>query len=123
MNKKIVNISLIIAAVFLYLVASQISELVFDIFNLPITRDFWLTIPEMIAIGFAGLSFLIVSRNKTSSEFLKEVVSELSKVTYPTTKESGQSAVVVVVMVSIATVFLALYDTVWSFATQYLLTN
>jgi len=121
--KKIVNICLIIVAFFLYLVASQIIELVFDSLNQPITRIYWLTIPEMIAIGVAVIAYVIVIKSKACSGFLTEAVTELSKVTYPTRKESGQSAVVVIVIVAIATLFLAIFDSVWSFLTQLILTS
>jgi len=122
-TKKIVNICLIIVAVFLYLLASQIVELVFDWLNLAITRDYWLTIPEFISIGIAALSYIVVLKNKTVMGFLTEAVTELSKVTYPTKKEAGQSAVIVIIMVAIATLFLALFDTIWSYLTKLILTS
>ena len=122
-NKKIVNICLIIAAFFLYFVASQIIELVFDNLNMPITREFGLTIPEIISVVLAGVAFLVVIKNSTWVGFFTEAVTELSKVTYPTRKESGQSAIVVVVMVSIATLILALFDSIWSFLTQLILSS
>lgn len=122
-SKKIVNICLIIACIFLYLVASQIAELVIDALELPITRDYWMTIPEMIAAGVSALVFVIVSRNRIVVEFFVEAVNELSKVTYPTKKESGQSAVVVIVLVAIATIVLALFDSIWSYVTQIILTR
>lgn len=120
-SKKIVNICLIIAGLFLYLVASQIAELVFDAVNMPITRDFWLTIPEMIAVGVAVLAYFVVLSRKPWMEFLTEVVTELSKVSYPTQKEASQSALVVVVMVTIATSCLAFFDYVWSSVTRLIL--
>ena len=122
-TKKIINICLIILCVFLYLVASQIAELVFDWLEIATTRNYLLTLPEIVSIVFCVLVFVLTSRNKRLSEFLNEAVTELSKISYPTKKESGQSAVVVIVMVAIATLFLALFDSVWSFLTQLILTT
>ena len=121
-TKKIINICLIILCVFLYLVASQIAELVFDWLEIATTRDYLLTFSEIASIVFCALVFVFARRSKRLTGFLNEAVNELSKVSYPTKKESGQSAVVVIVMVGIATLFLALFDSVWSFLTQLILT-
>lgn len=122
-SEKIVNICLIILCVFLYLVASQIAELVFDWLEVATTRDYLLTFPEIASILFCSLVFVFARRSKHLMVLLNEAVNELSKVSYPTKKESGQSAVVVIVMVGIATLFLALFDSVWSFLTQLILTT
>lgn len=122
-TKKILFICLIIASFFLYHIASQFAELVFDWFNIPITRDYGLTIPEFIAAGVAGLVFIFVLKNRTWMGFFSEAITELSKVTYPTRKEAGQSAVVVIILVAIATLFLALFDYIWSNFTQIILSN
>ncbi|EKD51699.1 MAG: hypothetical protein ACD_62C00198G0002 [uncultured bacterium] len=120
-NRKIVTICLILVAVFLYWVASQICELLFDWFNLAITRDYFVTIPDLIGAVCAGVAFALTLRHQRFMSFLEEAVTELSKVTYPTTKESGQSAVVVVILVGIATTMLALYDLFWSTLTRWIL--
>lgn len=125
-RKKIVIICLIIAAFFVYLVASQLFGYIFDAFDvvvpsLELTRDFQLTIAHLIGLGVAGLAFVIVLVNARAMTYLQDVVVELSKVVYPTPKESAQSAVVVIVMVGIATLILAFFDWVWSGFTQMIL--
>lgn len=122
-HKKIVNICLIFVAFLVYLVASNLFELVFDWLKWPVTRDYYLTTPEMIAVAFSVVLFLVASQNKILVGFLIEVVTELSKVTFPTPKESGQSAVVVIVMVALATLILAFFDSIWTFFTQLILKN
>ena len=124
MDKKkfIVIICLIILSVFLYQVASQIAEVVFDVFNVAVNRDFVLTIPELIGAGISVVFFALIAKNQTAIDFFLDVVNEMAKVVYPTPKESGQSAVVVIIMVGVATVLLAVFDTVWSFVTRFLLT-
>ncbi|MBF0103683.1 MAG: preprotein translocase subunit SecE [Deltaproteobacteria bacterium] len=118
----IVTICLIIAAAFLYYLASQITELIFDSLKVPVTREYGLAI-HAISLFLAVIAFIIALKNKKWMDFLTEALTELSKVTYPTKKESGQSAVVVIVMVSIATVFLAVFDTMWLFLTKLILSN
>lgn len=121
--KKIINICLIIIAVFLYLTASQIAEVFFDLAKVPVTRDFWLTFPEIIAVLVTVAAYFAVVTNKAAMVFLVESVGELAKVTAPTFKESSQSAVVVIVMVVFATVTLGLFDKLWSFLTKLVLTS
>lgn len=121
-KKKIVIICLIITAIFLYLVASQFAEVIFDVLNIAVNRNLGLTVPELIGAAIAGIFFAIVLKNQLAMDFFADVVNEMAKVVYPTPKESGQSAVVVIIMVGIATVLLAVFDTVWSFVTRFLLT-
>jgi preprotein translocase SecE subunit len=120
-SRKIVTICLIFVAVFLYWVASQFLDNLFDWLNIAITRDFYLTIPEIIAVVVAVGGFFVLIKYKRAMDFFTEAVSELSKVSFPTKKESGQSAVVVVVLVAIATLLLAFYDLVWSTLTRWIL--
>ncbi|MCP5463689.1 MAG: preprotein translocase subunit SecE [Deltaproteobacteria bacterium] len=120
-QKKILNICLIIAGFFLYLVASQFAEQLFDWFDLPINQGFYITIPNLIGILVAGLGYVITLKSRRAMEFLESSVSELAKVSYPTLKEASQSAVVVVVLVSIATFFLWFFDFVWLRVTKFIL--
>lgn len=122
-KKKIVIICLIITALFLYLVASQFAEVIFDVLNIAVNRDLGLTVPELIGAAISGVFFAVVLKNQTAMDFFTDVVGEMTKVVYPTPKESGQSAVVVIIMVGIATILLAVFDTVWSFVTRLLLTT
>ncbi|OGQ06854.1 MAG: preprotein translocase subunit SecE [Deltaproteobacteria bacterium RIFCSPLOWO2_12_FULL_40_28] len=57
------------------------------------------------------------------SAFVNDVVVELGKVTWPQRKETVLSAVVVIVMVGIASVFLFTFDTLWGSLVQVLLSR
>jgi len=123
-SKKIVNICLIITAFFLYLVAAQIVELVFDWLNIPIKSlisDYGVTIVDLIAAGVAVVVYIIVLRIQSVNQFLNEAVIELSKVSFPTRKESSQSAAIVVLMVAVATACLKVFDIAWQYVTKYIL--
>lgn len=120
-RKKILTICLILAGFFLYLVASLLTEAVFNVLDLPVARHYLLSVPEWFGIAVAALSLFIVWKNESAMGFLDECLAELFKVVYPTPKESGQSGIVVIVMVGLATLFLAFFDYLWSALTQLML--
>ncbi len=121
--KKIITICLIILSVFLYFTASQIADVLFDVLKVPVTSDYAKYFPNIIAAVVAGGTFVVLMANKAMMTFLTESYVELSKVTFPTFKESAQSAVVVIAMVAFATVVLAVFDSVWSYLTKLILTS
>ena len=51
-------------------------------------------------------------------EFLQQVRTEVSKVTWPTRKETQAATLVVIVTVIISAIILGAFDAVWSFATD-----
>lgn len=79
------------------------------------------TVPEpngtTIALG-AGLVSLIAAvltyRSPKIHDFVTEVCVELSKVTWPTRKETWAQTVVVLIVSAIAAVILGVFDTIWS---------
>jgi preprotein translocase subunit SecE len=60
----------------------------------------------------------VLYRNRASYTLTHDVVDELSKVTWPTRKETSSSTVVVVVASIIAAFVLFMFDTVWSAVTD-----
>ena len=60
----------------------------------------------------------VLYRNRTSYTMTHDVVEELSKVTWPTRKETSSSTIVVVVASIIAAFVLFMFDTVWSAVTD-----
>lgn len=119
--KKTVMIALGVVSVFVYIIATHVYGLVFDALRWAVTRDYFLTIPEILALVTAALIYFLVYRSQRAFGFFTEAVVELQKVTYPTKKEAGQSAGIVLVLVAVAAVILALYDVVWSLFTKFIL--
>jgi len=71
----------------------------------------------MVQIGsvlLAGLLFVILFRNDKVNQFMNEVVLELSRVTWPSAKDTGSATVVVIVMVVISGMILGLLDYCWT---------
>jgi preprotein translocase subunit SecE len=86
----------------------------------------WMPAPRgwmAIAIGaIAGFGTTIYMwRHPRVNRLAVEVVTELSKVTWPTRKELSASTVVVIVVSIIASVILGVFDMFWAWATDALL--
>ncbi len=82
-------------------------------------------IPEpnatMIAVGsglIAFISAVIAYRSKKVHTFVVEVCVELSKVSWPTRKETWSQTIVVIIVSVIAAIILGVYDAVWSHITD-----
>jgi len=70
-----------------------------------------------IAVGAGLVSFIaavIAYRSKKVHTFVVEVCVELSKVTWPTRKETWSQTVVVLIVSVIAAIILGVYDAIWS---------
>ena len=83
------------------------------------------SIPEpnatIIAVG-AGLVAFVTAvatyRSQRIHTFVVEVCVELSKVTWPTRKETWSQTVVVIIVSIIAAIILGVFDSVWSWITD-----
>jgi preprotein translocase subunit SecE len=62
----------------------------------------------------------IAWRSEELFTLASEVVTELGKVTWPTRKETMAATLVVIVTVIIASIFLGMFDGIWSFLTRLL---
>jgi preprotein translocase subunit SecE len=83
----------------------------------PAPDDWW-------AIGSGAFLALALAfymwRHPKVNRLAVEIVTELSKVTWPTRKELSVSTVVVIVVSVIAAVILGLFDLFWSWATDFI---
>ncbi|MGD8316709.1 MAG: preprotein translocase subunit SecE [Myxococcales bacterium] len=85
------------------------------------------SVPEpnatIIAVG-AGLIALIAAvvayRSKRIHTFVVEVCVELSKVTWPTRKETWSQTILVIIVSVIAAVILGVFDAMWSQITDFI---
>jgi preprotein translocase subunit SecE len=80
------------------------------------------TVVSVVAaiLGIGGAFALY--RNPRTNELATEVISELSKVTWPTRDETYYSTVVVIVTSVIAAVYTGLFDAAWSKVTDLIYT-
>jgi preprotein translocase subunit SecE len=72
---------------------------------------------ELIVRGVSVLAgailFIILYRNEEANQFMNEVMSELSRVTWPMPKDTTASTFIVIVMVLISGMILGLLDFLW----------
>ena len=78
----------------------------------------------IIRLGSLGLGLLLffgLYKNESANQFMHEVVTELSRVTWPTQKETTSATFVVVIMVLITGLLLGLLDKFWTLVIQWIL--
>ena len=117
-NKKWLDLGLGGVALASWLIFRQVFNAAWDFFRLPIQESLPIGIPEILAFVSAVAVFVILRRQAKVQEFGMEVLSELSKVTWPTRKETVISTGVIMVMVGIASVLLFFFDTAWGTLTK-----
>jgi preprotein translocase subunit SecE len=66
----------------------------------------------------AGVVVWLAWRSEELFTLASEVVTELSKVTWPTRKETMTATLVVIVTVVVASAFLGIFDGLWSYLTR-----
>jgi len=74
-----------------------------------------------LAIAVGAVLFFVLNRNKNANQFMNEVVVELSRVTWPTQKETTSATLVVIVMVMISGLILGLLDYFWTALLKWIL--
>jgi len=80
---------------------------------------------EMVLRGFSVLAGLVLFvglyRSEQATQFMTEVVVELSRVTWPTRKETSAATVMVVVMVVISGLILGFLDYIWALILKWII--
>ncbi len=67
-----------------------------------------------VSFFIAVVVYVVLNRHKKVNDFMNEVILELSRVTWPTQKDTSSATVVVVIMVIISGMFLGFLDYVWT---------
>jgi preprotein translocase subunit SecE len=112
--QKWVNLSyLAVAALLGYLVLTLASKIV-GTYDLETRVHNVELIVQIGSVVCAGILFFILYRNDKANQFMNEVMLELSRVTWPTTKETTASTFVVIIMVLISGMALGLMDYLWT---------
>jgi preprotein translocase subunit SecE len=66
-----------------------------------------------VSVAAGAILFVVLYRNDQVNQFMNEVVVELSRVTWPTQKDTTSATFVVIVMVIISGMILGLLDYCW----------
>jgi preprotein translocase subunit SecE len=72
---------------------------------------------DAIGIALGAIIAVALWRHKNTFTKATEITMELKKVTWPTRKETSAATVVVIITVIIASIFLGVFDLIWSWAT------
>jgi preprotein translocase subunit SecE len=119
--QKWVNLSyLAVAAILAYIVFAT-GIRVGDLVNL----EAHVRNSELIIRGVSVLAglilFVVLYRNDRANQFMNEVMLELSRVTWPTQKETYSATFIVIVMILISSAALGFLDYVWTQLIQTIL--
>ena len=71
------------------------------------------TLLRIGSMGIGVITFVILYRSGSVGTFMNEVVTELSKVTWPTQDETVKATIAVMIAVTIAGFILWVADTLW----------
>ena len=76
----------------------------------------------LLGIVLAAATAIVCYRHPEVKRLADEVATELSKVTWPTRQETWAATLVVIVTVAISALYLGLFDAVWLWASNAVLT-
>ena len=76
---------------------------------------------RLASVAIGALLFLILYKNDSANQFMHETVTELSRVTWPTSKETVSATWVVIIMVLVTGMILGLLDKFWTLVIQWIL--
>jgi preprotein translocase subunit SecE len=108
-----IQLAFVVAALMLIWLADHLISGIWYLFADP---DEALVTAGAVVAGIVGA--ILLYKNRPTYTLVHDVVDELSKVTWPTRKETSQSTVVVVVTSLVAAVLLFMFDSVWSAVTD-----
>lgn len=112
-HQKWVTLSYLAAAVlFGYIVFAMAGKLV-GIYDLEVKIRNINTIIRVVSGVLGVLLFAYLYRKEEANQFMNEVMTELSRVAWPTQKETTSSTLIVIVMVLISGTVLGLLDFLW----------
>jgi preprotein translocase subunit SecE len=113
-NQKWVNLSYLAVAVLLGYVVFTTGLKISGTYDLEARIRSIDLIVRIISLAAAALLFLGLWRNEKANQFMNEVVLELSRVSWPTQKETTSATFVVLVMVLISGMILGALDYLWT---------
>lgn len=112
-HQKWVNLGYLVAATLLYYIALVAGQKLTALFDLETqVRNIDMVI-RVGSIALGALFFFVLYKNQKTNGFMNEVVAELTKVTWPTQKETSSATMIVVIMVLISGLVLGFMDYVW----------
>ncbi len=119
--QKWVNLSYLAAAVLLYYIVFELSAKLVGMYDFEArVRNIDLII-RLASVAIGGILFFVLYKNEQVNQFMNEVMMELSRVTWPTQKETSSATFVVIVMVLISGFILGFLDYFWTLLLKWVL--
>lgn len=112
-NTKWVHLMFVFIGLPIAFVVIQTVEWIWGFFGRPNA-----VITNLGGVGLTALGVFLVWRREEWFEKATEIVNELSKVTWPTRKETSAATVVVIITTLVSSLLLGLFDLIWSWATS-----
>ncbi len=114
--KRMVVIFYVAAAVFLGIFLEKMLGILFSYLrwnDFPVFGEDW-TITTVVGYATAAASAVVAWRTPRSHAVSMEIAQELTKVTWPTLRETRAATVAVVVATFVAAALLGVFDLVWA---------
>ena len=113
MERKWVHVMFAVAGILLAWLLSKCGEWAWSYFGRP--NGFYVGAGSVLV---AGIATYICWKNEQIFALANEVTTELSKVTWPTRKETVSSTIIVIITTIVAALLLGLFDATWSWVTR-----
>ncbi|MGK5089134.1 preprotein translocase subunit SecE [Bdellovibrionota bacterium FG-2] len=119
--QKWVNLSYLAVAVLLGYIVFELSAKLVGMYDFEArVRNIDLII-RITSVVMGGVLFFMLYKNEQVNQFMNEVMVELSRVTWPTQKETSSATLVVIVMVIISGFILGFLDYFWTLLLKWVL--
>jgi preprotein translocase subunit SecE len=112
--QKWVNLSYLVLAVLAGYIVSTLGVRIAATYDLETKVRNIDLIVRIASVAAGAILFFILYRHERANQFMNEVMVELSRVSWPTQKETSNATIVVIVMVLISGVILGLLDYIWT---------
>lgn len=120
-HQKWVNLSyLALAILFGYIIFSMAGKIV-GAYDLEARVRNVELILRGVSVVSGAILFMVLYRNEQANQFMNEVIVELSRVTWPTQKDTSSATLVVIVMVLISGLVLGFLDYCWIHLLKWIL--
>jgi preprotein translocase subunit SecE len=68
---------------------------------------------RVVSVAVGAILFFVLYRNQRVNQFMNEVMGELARVTWPSTRDTSSATMIVIVMVVISGIVLGFLDYFW----------
>jgi preprotein translocase subunit SecE len=120
-QQKWVTLSYLAVAALLSFVALQLGQKLVGAYDLEAKVRNAEMILRMVSILLGAVLFFVLYRSEPATQFVSEVVVELSRVTWPNQKETRSATVLVIIMVLISGLFLGFLDYLWTVVLKWVI--